>query len=101
MKYSKKIVIKFVLFIYFVYCVYLITFAGIDFKALDNENLFIAVSYIVGLILCLPANICILVPESWISTTFSSDLCVFIIGLIVATFVVFVASKIIYSHKTE
>ncbi|HPE81018.1 MAG TPA: hypothetical protein PKZ35_13555 [Gammaproteobacteria bacterium] len=84
------------------FCIYLVTFAGINFKEVQNENWFISSNYMVGLILCLPAAFILgLMPESWNPSAFQSNLFVAFISVALAAAFVFYGSILAFFEKRK
>jgi hypothetical protein len=70
-----KIIFQISLVAFLLFCIYLTTFAEIDFKELQNENLFIRIGYTIGLFVCAPVGLLLgLAPESWNPGVFISNL---------------------------
>ena len=84
------------------FCIYLVTFAGINFKEVQNEHWFISSNYMVGLVLCLPASFLFgLLPEGWNPSAFQSNLIVAVFSVALAAAFVFYGNILAYFEKKK
>ncbi|MES9944250.1 MAG: hypothetical protein ABW080_04750 [Candidatus Thiodiazotropha sp.] len=88
--------------VYLLLCIYLVTFAGMDFKELQNENWFLRSSYMIGLLVCAPVGLVLgLAPESWNPGVFISNLVVAIPSALLVITIVFYVNLMKYLKKSR